>query len=96
MQLEKRDLHRNETTINSSVTANNPSQNISDPSPQKQLRTHINIVPKSANDDLIELQPEETNPGSSDNDSDSNYCFETILTRKKTSKIFTKLRVMVQ
>ena len=96
VQLEKRDLHQNETTINSSVTANNPSQNISDPSPQKQLRTHINSAPKSANDDLIEPQPEETNPGSSDNDSDSNYCFETILTRKKTSKIFTKLRVMVQ
>ena len=46
MQLEKWDLHRNETTVNSPVTVNSPSQNISDPSSQKQLRTQINNVPK--------------------------------------------------
>ena len=55
MQLEKWDLHRNETTVNSPVTVNNPSQNISDPSSQKQLRTQINNVPKSAKDDLTKL-----------------------------------------
>ena len=55
MQLEKWDLHRNETTVNSPVTGNSPSQNISDPSSQKQLRTQINNVPKSAKDDLTKL-----------------------------------------
>ena len=55
MQLEKWDLHRNETTVNSPVTVNSPSQNISDPSSQKQLRTQINNVPKSAKDDLTKL-----------------------------------------
>ena len=39
VQLEKRDLHLNETTVNSPVTTNNPLQNISNPSTQKQLRT---------------------------------------------------------
>ena len=48
----KRDFHRNGTTINSPVTKNNPSQNISDSSTQKQLRSQINNVPKSANVDL--------------------------------------------
>ena len=57
MQLEKWDLHRNETTVNSPVTVNSPSQNISDASSQKQLRTQINIVPKSAKDDLTKLTP---------------------------------------
>ena len=51
VQLEKRDLYRN---VNSPVTANNPLQNISDPSTQKQLRAQINNVPKSTNDDLIQ------------------------------------------
>ena len=58
VQLEKRNFHRNETTVNSPVTANNPSQNISDPSPQKQLRTQIN------NDNLIEPKPDKTKLGS--------------------------------
>ena len=64
VHLEKRDLHRSETTVNSPVTVNNLSQNISDPSPQKQLRTQMNNVLKLANDNLIEPQPEKTNPGS--------------------------------
>ena len=72
VQLKKKDLHRNEATINSSVTANNPSQYISNPSPQKQLRKQINNVPKSSNDYLIELQPEEINHGSRDDGSDLN------------------------
>ena len=58
VQLEKRNFHRNETTVNSPVTANNSSQNISDPSPQKQLRTQIN------NDNLIEPKPDKTKLGS--------------------------------
>ena len=57
MQLEKWDLRRNETTVNSPVTVNSPSQNISDPSSQKQLRTQINNVSKSAKDDLTKLTP---------------------------------------
>ena len=61
VQLEKRGLHLNENP----VTANNPSQNITDPSTQKQLRIQINNVPKLASDVLIEPQPEETNLGSS-------------------------------
>ena len=72
VQLEKHYLHRNETTVNSPVAANSPSQNISDWSPQKQLRTQINDVQKSANDDLIEHQPEETYAGSSGGSGDSN------------------------
>ena len=41
---------------------------MSNASPRKQLRTQINNVPKSANEDLTEPQPEETNTGSSDDD----------------------------
>ena len=87
VQLEKRDSHRN---FNSPVTANNPSQNISDPSTQKQLRTQINNAPKSANDDLIEPEPEETSPGCSGGSGDS------ISTRKKTSELFRRLRDTVR
>ena len=57
MQLEKWDLRRNETTVNSPATVNSPSQNISDPNSQKQFRTQINTVPKSAKDDLTKLTP---------------------------------------
>ena len=32
VQLEKQDLHQNETTVNFLATINNPLQNISDPS----------------------------------------------------------------
>lgn len=71
-QLEKRDLYRN---VNSPVTANNPLQNISDPSTQKQLRKQINNVSKSANDDLIEPQLEETKPGSCGGKDDSKIVF---------------------
>ena len=71
VQLEKRGLHQNETTVNSPVTANNPLQNITDPSTQKQLRIQINNVPKSANDVLIEPQPVETNLGNSGGGGDS-------------------------
>ena len=71
VQLEKRGLHRNETTDNSPVTTNNPSQDISDPNTQKQLRIQINNVPKSVNDVLIEPQPEETNLGNSGSGGDS-------------------------
>ena len=46
-------------------------QNISDPSTQKQLRIQINNVPQSANEDLIESQPEKTNSGSSSSSSSS-------------------------
>ena len=46
MQLEKWDLYRNETTVNSPVTTNNPSQNISNPRTQKQLRTQIRNIPQ--------------------------------------------------
>ena len=70
VQLTKRDLHRNETTVNFLVTANSQSQNISDPSPQKQLRKQINNVPKSVNDALIEHKPEENNPRSSSGNGD--------------------------
>lgn len=63
VQLEKRNLNRNETTVIFPVTANNTLQSISDPtsqkgmSSQKQLRTQINNVPKSAKDDLTKLTP---------------------------------------
>ena len=70
VQLKKRDIHRSETTVNSPVTANSQSQNISEPSPQKQLRKQINNVPKSANDALIEHKSEENNPRSSSGNSD--------------------------
>ena len=72
MRKQKWDLHRNETIVNSPVTTDNPSQNISDPSTQKQLRKQINNVLQLANDDLIDLQPEETNPGSSGGSGESN------------------------
>ena len=85
VQLEKRNFRRNETTVNSPVTANNPSQNISDPSPQKQLRTQIN------KDDLIEPKPDKTKPGSRGGCGDLNIFFETISTRKKTAEIFRRL-----
>ena len=62
MQLEKQNLHRNETTTNSPVITNDPSQNISDSSTQKQSRTQINNVLKLTNDNLKEPQPEETSP----------------------------------
>ena len=70
MQLENQELHQSDSTINSPVTANSPSQNISSPSPQNQLSTQINNVPKSTNEDLIEHQPEETNPESSSGSGD--------------------------
>ena len=60
---KKRDLHRTESTANFSFTANNPSQNISDLSAQKHLRTQINNVQQSANENFIEPQSEETNTG---------------------------------
>ena len=72
VQLEKWDLHRNETAINSLMTTNNPLQNIHDKSIQKQLRVQINNVPQSANVNLIEPEPEETSPGSSSGSRDSN------------------------
>ena len=78
VQLEKRDLNRNETTVIFPVTANNTLQSISDPtsqkgmSSQKQLRTQINNVAQLAHDNLIESQSEETNPGSSGGGSDTN------------------------
>ena len=78
MQLEKRNLNRNETTVIFPVTANNTLQSISDPtsqkgmSSQKQLRTQINNVAQLAHDNLIESQSEETNPGSSGGGSDTN------------------------
>lgn len=71
VQLEKQDLHRNETTVNFLATKNNPLQNFSDPSTQKPLRKQINNVSKSANDDLIEPQLEETKPGSCGGKDDS-------------------------
>ena len=61
-----------EIPANSPVIANSPLQNIIIPSPQKQLRTHINNVPKLTNENLIEHQPEETNPGNSGSSGDSN------------------------
>ena len=75
VQLEKRDLRRSETTVNFLVTANNPSQNISDPSPQKQFRTQMNNVANLADDNLIEPKPDETNPGNRGGGGDSNIDF---------------------
>ena len=88
VQLEKRDLQRNETAINSGVTANNPSQNISDPSTQKQSRKQISNVPKSATDDLLEPQPEETNPVSSAGSGDSNIVLRRSQRERRHSKSF--------
>ena len=94
VQLEKRDVHVNETIVNSSVTKNNPSQNISDPGIQKQLRAQINNVPQSANDDLIEPQPEETNPGSSSGGGDSNIALNIVL-NKCTLYLNVYMNIMV-
>ena len=77
MQLEKWDLHRNETTVNSPVTVNSPSQNISDPSSQKQLRTQINNVPKSAN---------KTNLGSSGGSDDLNIALRRSQQKRRLPK----------
>ena len=63
LQLEKWDLHRNETTVNFPVTTNNPSQNIRNPSTQKQLRTQINNVSQLAIDNLIESNLRKVTPG---------------------------------
>lgn len=66
-------LHINsEMQLNSSVTVYSPSQNISNPSTEKQLRKQIYNIPKSANNNLQEHQPEETNPRSSKRGSNSN------------------------
>ena len=54
VQQEKRDLHRSRNTVNSPITANNPSQNISNSIPQKQLRAQMDNIPKLANNNLIE------------------------------------------
>ena len=72
VQQEKRDLHRSRTTVNSPITANNPSQNITNPIPQKQLRAQMDNIPKLANDNLIEHQSGETNIGGRGGDGDSN------------------------
>ena len=44
---------------------------MNDPNTKKQLRTQTNNVPKQTNGDLIEPQPEDTNPGSNDGGGDS-------------------------
>ena len=69
---KKQDLHRNETTANSPVTANNSSQKTSDPRTQKHLRTQINNFSQLASENLIEPQPQKTNSGSSGSGGDSN------------------------
>ena len=72
VQQEKRDLHRSRTTVNSPITANNPSQNISNPIPQKQFRAQMDNIPKLANNNLIQPQSGETNTGGRGGDGDSN------------------------
>ena len=72
VQLEKWDLHRKKTTINSHVTVYNPSQNNSHPILQKQLQKRINNVAQLANDNLTKPQPKEANHGSSNGGHDSN------------------------
>lgn len=52
----------------------------------KQLRTQINNVPKSANNDLIEPQPEETKSGSRGGGADLNI----ILRRSQRDRRHTK------
>ena len=86
MQLEKRVLHLNETSVNSPVITNNPLQNISDPITETHLRTYINKVPQSANDNLIEQQPEETKPGSSSGSGDLNIVLRRSEQERRLSK----------
>ena len=53
------------------------------------MKIQLNNVPISDNDNIIEPQSEETNPGSS---RVSFKCFENISIRKKISEIFRRLQ----
>ena len=74
--------------LNSSVTVYSPSQNISNPSTEKQLRKQIYNIPKSANNNLQEHQPEETNPRSSKRSSNSNIALRWSQWERRPLKYF--------